>query len=171
MRLIELTESKKRGTYAAVRFSDDTVKRIKTFIEENEIPNPISANKLHTTVLYSRKYCPDYKAAGTYDTPLVGKPKKFDLWKSQPDEDGNRSNCLVLAYDCPELVKRHKSLMDEHKATFDFDQYRPHVTLSYDAGADFDVNKLKPQDVGNIEITKEYMEDLDLDWAKNNAKK
>lgn len=172
MRLRELMEKKNnKGTYAGVRFTDDTVKRIKTYAEENEIPNRVPSSKLHTTVLYSRKYCPNYEAAGAYDKPLVGKPKKFDIWKSQPDENGNRSLCLVLTYDCPELVNRHNALMKEHGATFDYDQYRPHVTFSYDVGEGFDVNKLNPKDIGDIEISKEYREDLDLNWAKNNTSK
>ena len=141
MRIKHLLEAKKqeqkqnnKGTYAGVRFDEDTTKRIRTFIEENEIPNGVPNNKLHTTLLYSRKYLPDYKAAGQYDDPLVGEPTEFDVWESQPDDKGETSNCLVLQYECDPLSERHKSLMDEHGATFDYDEYRPHVTLSYNIG-------------------------------------
>lgn len=170
MKLEELINEVKElpGTYAGVGFCDDTIKRIKTFIEENEIPQPVPDDKLHSTVLYSRKHLPDYQAAGEYEQPYEGTPTEFDLWKSQPDENGETSNCLVLQYDCDPLVERHNSLMQEHGATFDFDEYRPHVTLSYNVG-DLDLSSLNPSDVGPINIINEYREDLNTDWAKENT--
>lgn len=169
MKLKQLLEKKKqKGIYAGVRFDDDTAKRIKTFIEENEIPNGVPNNKLHTTVLYSKKHLPNFKAADKYDKPLIGKPTDFDVWKSQPDEEGNMTNCLILLYDCQQLIDRHESLMKEHNATFDYDEYNPHITLSYNIG-DMSIDKLDPADIGDINIVKEYQEELKQDWAKNNT--
>lgn len=170
MKLQDVMEAKKEklGTYAGVRFCDDTIKRIKTFIEENEIPQPVPDNKLHTTVLYSRKHLPNYQAAGDLEKPYEGVPTEFDIWESQPDEKGDRSNCLVMQYDCDPLVERHKSLMKEHGATFDYDEYKPHVTLSYSVG-DLNLSNLNPSDIGPINIVNEYQEDLNLDWAKNHT--
>ena len=165
MKLEKLTEGKK-GTYAGVRFDDDTKKRIVSFIEKNKIPNPVPVNKIHTTVLYSRKHLPNYKPQEKVN--FVGKPKKFDVWETQSDKDGKTSNALILTYDSPELVKRHKLLMDEHEATFDFDKFEPHITLSYNIG-DLDISKLNPAGIGNLKIVSEYGEDLDLDWAKSNT--
>jgi hypothetical protein len=156
------------GTYAGVKFSDDTVARIKTFIEENEIPQPVPDDKLHSTILYSRKYLPDFQAAGDLDEPYEGTPTEFDTWESQPDEDGIKSNCLVLQYDCDPLIERHNTLMNDYGATFDFDEYKPHVTLSYNVG-DLDLSNLNPSDIGPINIINEYQEDLNLDWAKDNT--
>jgi hypothetical protein len=170
MRLEQLLEEKKesKGTYAGVRFDNDTVERLQTFIEENEIPKSVPTNKLHTTILYSRKYLPDYKAIGQYDKPLIGEPTEFDVWESQPDDDGETSNCLILKYDCEELSERHELLMNEHGATFDFDEYSPHITLSYSIG-DMKIDNLDPAAIGNINIVKEYQEDLNFDWAKDNT--
>ena len=166
--LFEKKEEQSKGTYAGVRFSEDTVNQIKTFMEENEIPQPIPDEKMHTTLLYSRKHLPDYKAHGDYKQMMVGEPTEFDLWESQPDEDGNKSNCLVLQYDCEPLLERHKSLMDEHGGTFDFDEFKPHVTLSYNVG-DLDLSNLNPSNIGPINVISEYQEDLNMDWAKSNA--
>ncbi len=157
-----------KGTYAGVRFSEDTVSRIKSFIGDNEIPQPVPDDKLHSTLLYSRKHCPNYEACGDYKFSLKGTPTEFDLWESQPDEEGNKSNCLVLQYDCDPLVERHKSLMNEHGAVFDFEEYKPHVTLSYNVG-DLDLSNLNPSDIGPINVVSEYHEDLNLDWAKSNT--
>ena len=165
MRLIELTEEAKKkepdGTYAGINFDDETIKTFEKFVKDNDIPNP--NKKWHTTLLYSRKYLPDYKPNEKYDSPLTGKPDKFVIWPSQEGD----SNILVLVYKCPELVKRHNRLMDEHDATFDFDEYTPHVTFSYDAG------DLKPASLPkfpkDIKIIGEYTEDLNLSWAEDNA--
>ncbi len=168
MKLINLIEKKQqKGTYAGVRFSEDSVKRIRTFAKENKIPNRVPHKKFHTTVLYSRKYLPDYKPQGNVN--MVGKPTKFEVWESQPTPERKCTQCLVLMYDSPELVKRHKALVKEHDAEYDFDEYKPHVTLSYNVGEDFDLKKLDPSQIGNIDIVEEYMEELNLDWAKTNA--
>jgi len=164
-----MEEEKKKGTYAGVHFSDDTITAIKKFIKDNNIPNPIKSDKLHTTLLYSKKHLPDFKAAGKLEEALVGKPTKFEKWPSQPDEDGKVAMCLVLRYDCDDLINKHKSLMKEHDAHYDFDEYKPHVTFSYDV-AGMQCKDL-PKFEDDIEIVEEYGEDLDLDWAKNNKAK
>ena len=164
-----MEKEEKKGTYAGVRFGDNTTKAVAEYSKDNKIPHPLKPEKMHSTILYSRKYLPEYKATGDYDKPMVGKPTKFDVWESSPDDGSKPTKCLVLEYECPDLVKRHKSLMKEHEATYDYDQFKSHITLSYDVG-DLDHKKL-PTFEEEIEIVSEYQEDLDLDWAKSNAKK
>lgn len=163
----KLMEQKNKGTYAGVHFDKNTTDRIKAFIEANNIPNAAPSDKLHTTVLYSRKYLPNYEPAG--DVNMTGKPLKFEKWLTQADDKGYRASALVLTYVCPELVNRHKELMKEHDATFDYDEFKPHITLSYDIGREFDTKKLDPKDIGDLNIINEYGEDLNLDWAKDNT--
>ena len=67
-------------------------------------------------------------------------PGEFDVWETSPTQ-GAKTRCLILKIDCPELVARHKELMDEHEATYDYPVYQPHITLSYDIG-DLDINDL-----------------------------
>lgn len=171
MKLTEITEAKKTpdGTYAGVRFKPKTIKAIKAFIKDNEIPNPIRTEKIHTTLLYSKKHLPDFEPRGKLDDMMVGKPSGFEKWPSQPDDEGNVAMCLVLKYDCPDLVARHKDLMKEHDAHYDFDEYKPHITFSYDV-ASLQCKDL-PKFDADIEIVEEYGEDLNLDWAKINTKK
>ena len=161
-----IVESKAKGTYAAVHFSEDTKDAIVEYIKENDIPNATPTAELHTTLLYSRKYCPDYTPQGKID--FIGKPGAFDVWEGQPDKDGHKPNCLVMEFECAKLNARHKELMDEHDATFDYPEYKTHITFSYDIG-DMDIKDL-PKFTDKIEIVKEYGEDLDLNWAENNAK-
>lgn len=159
-------DEKQQGTYVAVKFDDDTIKRLESYIKDNDIPNAVKSSKFHTTVIYSRKYCPDLKSKGKMETEWVGKPKKLEIW-----ENGDKtSKCLVLTYDCPELSKRHKQLMTDHKATYDFPDYKPHVTLSYDVG-DRNVDDFTDiDDIGDIRINNEYHQDLDLNWSEKATK-
>lgn len=165
MKLTELKQQK--GTYAAVKFSDQTKGNIADYMAANDIPNPLPIDKMHTTLLYSRKYLPDYEPAGKYSNPMVGTPEQFEVWESSPDEDGNRSMCLVLKFKCPELEARHEHLMKEHGATYDYDEYKTHITFSYNVG-DMKVDNL-PKFESDIEVVSEYGEDLNLSWAKDNS--
>lgn len=165
----ETTEKTEPGTYAAVRFDKATTDAIEEYLKENEIPNPLPVEKMHTTVLYSRKYCPDYKPAGKIDPAWTGKPTGFDVWESRGKlRDEEPKHCLVLEYDCEQLKARHEELMEEHEATYDFPKYKMHITFSYDIG-DMDADKL-PKFTHDIKIVSEYGEDLDLDWAKKKGK-
>jgi hypothetical protein len=157
----------KKGTYAGVRFTDDTRKYITQYISDNKIPNATPSAKLHVTLLYSRKFVPDYEPDKSYQPPMKAKPIGFDIWQSQPDDDGHKNNCLILKLDAPDLRERHKYLMDNHDATYDYDEYKPHVTLSYDVG-DATVDSF-PEFDQQLELVGEYNEDLNMGWAKDNT--
>lgn len=165
--LLSLLEGKsdpKPGTYAGVKYTDDTLDSICKYMEDNEIANPLSRDKIHTTLLYSKKHCPNYEALGDIDPTWSATPDKLEVWKSGDDEP---VNILVIKLKSPELSDRHKKLMDEHEATYDFPEYIPHITLSYDAG-DVDLDKLSPISVlGDFKINKEYHENLKTDWSKD----
>lgn len=154
-----------KGTYAGVHFSEETKDAIMDYITENKIPNAPERDKMHTTLLYSRKRCPNYEPAS--EVFMRGKPGAWQVWESQPDSTGKVSNCLVLEFECPELNERHEQLMQEHQATFDYPEYKTHVTFSYDVG-EMNHKELPPFE-SDIEIIEEYGEVLDLDWAQNNT--
>lgn len=171
--LQEKTKEETKGTYAAVKFSDDTKEAIAKYIADNDLPNPLAKEKMHCTLLYSRKYCPDYQPLGKIDPPWIGKPTKLEVWESKAKQGGEKgSRCLVMKFNCSQLNERHEELMDEHDATYDFPEYETHVTLSYDIG-DLDEEALPDitEAVKTIEIVEEYGEDLDLDWASKHSKK
>lgn len=167
MKLRDLFEKKEtKGTYAGVCFNDETTQAIKKYISDNNIPNGVPVDKLHTTLLYSRKFLPDYVPQGDIDPPFTGTVTGLTVWLTQD----KKSRCLIMKYDCPELTERHKFLMETHGATFDYDSYKTHVTLSYDIG-DLDHKKLPDvaAEIPEITIVKEYSEVLDLNWAKNSS--
>jgi len=157
VKISELFEKKQKqpGTYAAAALSDKTKHNISQYFKDNDVKNPCDVDKMHCTILYSSKHLPDYKAKGKYDKPLIGKNCRFEIWPNREKTE----NVLVLRINCPEMTKRHKHLMKEHDAQYDFPDYKPHVSFSYDVG-DVKVSDFKPIDF-DIEFTTEYQEDLD----------
>jgi hypothetical protein len=55
--------------------------------------------------------------------------------------------------------------MVEAGGSHDFDNYHPHVTLSYEVPADIDLAAIKPY-AGALEFGPELFEPLDLDWKR-----
>lgn len=147
-----------KGTYVGVKYTD---KSAKAFIEQMKalaVPNVIPIDKVHTTLMYSRVAVPaEIQTDVNYAIPNQ---------KVIPDvfltSTGKRA--LVLKLDDSWLPKRHTDLYNENpEATYDYDDYIPHVTASYDIGdwvVPFDEIVLDTP----LVISGEYVEELDLDW-------
>lgn len=150
MRFIESV----KGTYAAVNFTDETLDLLVELQNKLKLPNPTPRDKLHCTILYSRVY-----------VPFIPSDKEILLADSawlEVFETRDNYNALVLRFDSDHLQFRHmvgKAL----GATYDFPDYLPHVTLSYDIGSlKFDLNnKFETK----LVAAGEYVEDLDPDWT------
>lgn len=155
----------KTGSYVAVRFSDDSQDRLTEFAKQRKLNNLVPTDKYHITVIYSRKPISDgFKAYGLLEDPLIVQPNHLSIFPTQ-----SGSNALVLELEAPQLKSRHKELMDKYDLEYDFDEYKAHVTLSYDCG------EYKPSDdedyssLEDLEIVEEYHEPLNLNWAKENT--
>jgi len=154
MRLFEFKDAK--GSYAAVKFNPETTEALKEYQYNNHIPNPLSPDEFHSTVMFSKKYIPTFKPLGQIPN-WEGTFTKFDIFPS--DEE----NALVLKYDSYELSERFDQIIKEYGATWDHKSFIPHITLSYNVD-DLDISKLPKYD-GPIIIISEYNNDLDLGWA------
>lgn len=163
----ETKDTTQKGTYAGYRLSQDDDDTVINLIKEIGVPNPINRSDLHLTLLYSRKFLKDYTPSDYTD--IWAYPNKFHVFNGQ---DGK--NILVLMLDCSDCVKRHKELMKQHKVTYNFPEYLPHLTLSYDIGDWFDADAEKiNKEFGDklptkFHIADEYQESLKLDWKSNN---
>ena len=150
-----------KGTYAAVRFDNKTIESLLKIISDNKIPNGLSAEEFHSTTCFSRKPLKNFKALGNFsDNPWTGKPSKFGTFPN-----GEEKTAVVLFYQCPPQVKRFDYICTEYGATWDYDEYQCHITLSYDIG-DYDITQLNIKNIDSITIISEYTEELDLNKYK-----
>lgn len=149
-----------KGIYVAVKYKDSAKQQLNDFINNNNIKNPLDVDKIHSTIIYSTKYDNIVELGDMMQVPV--EIFKFEVWKTQ----GGKS-ALVGKLFAPDLIKRHLELMSNHDLTYDYPEYKPHITISYDVGDDFDVNTLDASQLGKLYTAYEYKEDLELDWAKS----
>lgn len=88
------------------------------------IPNPVPADRMHVTVVYSRKDVKCRPQTDTYDVSTD---------RAVIQRLGADGSVLVLVWDDCYLSDRHW-FFRANGATSDWAGYRVHVTLSYDAG-------------------------------------
>lgn len=145
-------EEKKSGTYIGVRYDESSVRKLLNLT--SKIPNGVLKDKLHSTIIYSRVKI-DIPLLDNMDWSAI--PGKIEYWDTQ---DGKRA--VILNVKCTDMIDRHKYIMETTKATYDYDEYKPHITLSYDVPKDYEMG---PSGINELKIISEYKEDLDLDWT------
>lgn len=135
-------------TYVACRFTDETVDGLVELQRLIDVPNPVPAHELHTTIVSSREYVPFPLERGNV---LLATEAWLETWETQS------GNALVLRFDSDYLQDRFDVAMCLG-ATYDFPDYKPHITLSYDVGSCiFTKEKIQIEIIRDLE----YQESLD----------
>lgn len=155
MQLLESTSNYSNGVYCSAKPTQSTTDALRSFCAVYDIPNPVPANEMHATIIYSEKGSPNFEFQESYSKDIKAKFAGYELF-------GEDKNVLVVKMTSPELHSRHNEMMDEFDLSYNFDEYRPHITLSYDA-ADFDLSKLDPYH-GDLMFKGEEANELDKDW-------
>jgi hypothetical protein len=142
MILVEEEQDHANGTYAEVTPSVKSLRIIEKIIHDLKLDNPTPSHEIHCTVTYSRRPCPslaDYEP----DLPVKAGVKGFRVFPMQSGK-----NCLVLELESSDIVELHEYALSLG-ATHDYDEYTPHVTLTYDWP-----NEELPQfDLQNVSLT------------------
>lgn len=143
------------GTYIALIPDKKTITSLAAWSKAHQIPNPIDPKELHTTLIYSRQGVPD---AVNYNInlPLTVRVIGFDIF------DSGDKKCLVALLSSEELERHHLAIRTKYGATHDYDEYHPHITLTYDY-----TSKSKPKDIPEfpIVLTSRRFEKLDTEWS------
>jgi phage-related protein (TIGR01555 family) len=119
----------------------------------------LDASDMHVTVLYSRTPVDPIKMGNTWSGNDKGEITVTPGGPRAVEKLGD--SAVVLLFACDDLSWRHRSMV-EAGASHDYDEYQPHVTLTYDAG-DVDLEAIKPF-TGALRFGPELFEPLDLDW-------
>jgi hypothetical protein len=138
-----------QGTYVGIKFCPDTIKKLVDLQKEVGVFHRIPPSKFHVTLVHSKKPVP-WESSEIKET---AKTKGFRIFKTRD----SGTNCLVLELDSPYLHGRFAEAM-ALGATYDFDEYIPHITLSYNAG-DIDIEALNHNSM-DINLVEEYVESL-----------
>lgn len=142
----DIPETPTTGLYVAAYYTDEAVSALRAFQKRLKLPRPANPNDFHTTIVYSKKPI-HWRCEHDVHWPVT--PTGWAVWKDRARD----KNVLVLLVEAQHLRVRFKLAMDRG-ATFDFDQYNPHISFSYDVGEDFDPSKL-PLPEFNIDIAYE----------------
>lgn len=150
-------ESASTGKYIGVRLSEASAERLHKWMLHNHIPNPLSVEDLHVTLVLHKTEQFDYEPEEY--SPAITVSKKtysFDLF-------GAESDSLVLKFVSPELTAKHNELRELYDLPWDYDSYESHVTLSYNA-AGIDVEQLNTPPF-DIQLAHEYEEPFNDNWT------
>lgn len=147
-----------KGTYVALRVLDPANTQIYNHCNKAgiSVKKSLFERRLHTTLIYSRIYNPNLVADP--DQRYVASFAGYDVFDtSVPDQ-----KALVMRLNSPAIIKRHEFLMKEYGLSYNHEQFKPHITVTYNyCGGD--ISKLLPYE-GHIILGEEYAEDMDLDW-------
>ncbi|WP_313740477.1 anti-CBASS protein Acb1 family protein [Pseudomonas sp.] len=116
----------------------------------------VSADDLHVTIAYSKQALDWMKVneawSGDSNGNLIVAPGGARLVEPLGGE-----GAVVLLFNSSELAWRHMQIR-EAGASWDYEEYQPHVTITYAAG-DLDLSQVEPYR-GKIEFGPEIFEDL-----------
>lgn len=128
-----------------------------------------SLDDMHVTIIYSKNPV-DWLKAGDAWTGYgtENDDGSFTVKAGGPRVIERFGNCIVLAFANSTLQYRHMSIMENcENASYDFDDYTPHVTISYSMPADFDICKVQPYQ-GEIDLGPEIFAEIDPTFNNEN---
>ena len=138
----------------------------------------LDPSEMHVTIAHSKKAV-DWGKAG--QAPYADDERKDDSGfltvpsggARQLQAFGKDGKCaVVLLFNSTALSYRHGDIKDRTGATWDWPDYQPHVTITWNAPADLSTNealrKIEPYR-GPIELGPEIFESVDDDWMKYHA--
>ncbi len=141
------------GVYISLDMVEESFIALKKYMDKY-IPNLEHNEEQHCTLIYSKKEHKEEIIPKEYQ--VVGTFLRFSKF-------GENNEVLVAELDCNAMVLRNAELVKKYGFVSDYDEYKPHFTLSYDA-KDIDINSLPPIDFA-IYFNNETVEPLDENWS------
>jgi HK97 family phage prohead protease len=116
----------------------------------------VAPSDMHVTVVFSKEGAPDLAV----DSEQVVIPAE-SLKEVKPLGD---EGAVVLRFESEALTNRWQEAIDAG-ASWDYDSYQPHMTISY-AGSEVDLSKVELPDFEMV-LGGEIHEEVNLDWVDN----
>lgn len=153
---------RRKGTYVSCSYTRESEDKLAWWCSWNMIPKPLEKHNYHSTILYSRKELSHLPNPEFLDKYMV-RVKGFQLF---PSDKGEEFRSLVLLLDASELEKYHQSLIDIG-GTHDFDDYTPHISVTYYADKNMDLRDLILPIDFELEVYGVMIFPLNLNWNEN----
>lgn len=148
-------KSFKNGNYFGAKPSEETLESIESLMKKLKISKPIGLEDIHVTLMYSEdKGNPMIPPSS--DLEYKASASKFALF-------GPNKDCLVIKLDSDDLKNRHNQLL-AHGFIHSYDEYSPHITLSYNYEGDLPSSDLL-KDLGELVFGNEYVMAIDDSWS------
>jgi phage-related protein (TIGR01555 family) len=155
-----ITDAEPRPLYVQRKLlnADDVI----SWAKSQGITPTLTADQMHVTVLYSREPV-DWMAMGSaWDQNDQGELRVAPGGPRMLEQFGSVEPATVLLFNSSALSWRHEDMVSKG-ASHDFDDYVPHITLSYGVPAGFDLSSIEPYR-GELVFGPEIFEALDDDW-------
>jgi hypothetical protein len=123
---IKAAASHANGTYAALIPSQSSLTLLSNLQKTLGIPNPVSKDQLHMTLIYSRLPVPGIARLAANLEPIFGTIVEL---AHLPTQTG--ATCLVAKVSSDSAQNLHNICRVNFGATHDYASYLAHITLSY----------------------------------------
>lgn len=115
------------GTYISLIPDAESCTQLEHLQEMYSVPNRLSKDKFHMTLIYSKVPCPATENLSETFTPITAQIQRLSFL---PSQTGNQ--CLVADIESDDAHLLHHSIRENFGASHDYPEYLPHITLSYD---------------------------------------
>lgn len=134
---------------------------IRSWARAQGFKSVIAPNDLHVTVIYSKVPVDWFSFGENYS----GRDGKLTVSAGGPRavERLGDKGAVVLMFASDDLRWRNRAAVEYHGASWDYDDYTPHITLTYEAG-DMDLSKVEAY-TGEIVLGPEMFEDIEDGWS------
>lgn len=140
------------GVYGSFKLTEESTKKLSDWIEENEIVEPVQDDDLHITTTYS-KADPEKEIEPSESKNIRLSSKDFAI--------ATYGRALVIEVESKELEDIHDAAIAAG-ASYDYETYKPHITISYNAEANENIIPLLFPPDFDIILSHEEIEPLKL---------
>jgi phage-related protein (TIGR01555 family) len=155
-----------RPLYVRRDLKPASAKALTAWAKSNGFASTLEASDMHVTVLYSKQPVDPMKMGETWGTDEDG---GLTIKPGGPRAIERFGDAIVLQFASWSLVSRHADMV-RAGASHDFDEYLPHVTITYSAPEGLDLDAIKPF-TGELAFGVEIFEPLDLEWKSKITEK
>lgn len=125
--------------------------------------NCVGKDDMHVTIAYSKKEIDWSELTDSFDN-VVSRKDGEDDGNGERGVEEFKGNAIVLTFENGDLERRWKEFKDDFGATWDFPEYRPHVTITYDGLPEgLKLEDIKPYE-GELNFGPEKMEPVKKNW-------